>query len=46
MTSADKIKNLVDQAIEEAEPLVDKVMEKAEPLVEKARDTSGKDSTP
>jgi ElaB/YqjD/DUF883 family membrane-anchored ribosome-binding protein len=35
---ADKIKDLVDQAMEKAEPLVDKALEKAESLVEKAEE--------
>lgn len=38
MTAADKVKGLVDQAIEEAEPLVDKVLEKAESLAEEANE--------
>jgi uncharacterized protein YjbJ (UPF0337 family) len=40
MTSADKIKRLVDQTIEEAEPLVDKVIEKTESLVGEAEETA------
>jgi polyhydroxyalkanoate synthesis regulator phasin len=38
MTSADKVKGLVDQATEKAEPLVDKVLEKAELLAEEANE--------
>lgn len=38
MTSADKIKSLVDETIDKAEPLVDKILEKAESLTQEAND--------
>jgi hypothetical protein len=36
--SADKIRGLVDQTLEEAEPLVDKVLERTESFVEEAKE--------